>query len=325
MKLNILLIEDNIVDSFLVDEQLNAACPNKYVIKSASSLRQGLEFLDSGNFDIVLTDLGLPDASGLKAVTSIQDHDPSIPIVVLSGNENEKLALQIVQMGAQDYLIKGQGDGHLINRSIGYAIERKNHEKQLVYLANYDSLTGLANRGLFRDRLDRALIRASRNKTLVALFLIDLDKFKLVNDTLGHDAGDELLIQVARRFESCTRKGDTIARLGGDEFTIITEDIKNLKDTTTIAEKLSSAMSEPVCLSFHEINVNASIGISIYPSDGLKPNDLVKYADIAMYYSKNHGRNCYHFFSEDMMPVQSEKQSVEEKPATKKPAVKLAK
>jgi len=305
VKINVLLIEDNIVDSFLVDEFLNTACPNKYTIKSANTLRQGLEYLDTGEFDIVLTDLGFPDASGVKAVTSIQDHNPTIPVIVLSGNENEKLALQIVQMGAQDYLIKGHGDGHLINRAIGYAIERKSHEKQLIYLANYDSLTGLANRGLFRDRLDRALIRADRNKTLVALFLIDLDKFKQINDTLGHDAGDELLIQVARRFEHCTRKGDTIARLGGDEFTIITEDIKNSEDTKTIADKLINVMSKPVCLSFHEISVSASIGVSVYPEDGLKANEMVKNADVAMYYSKGHGRSCYHFYSADMasMPI----------------------
>jgi len=110
-------------------------------------------------------------------------------------------------MGAQDYLIKGQGDGFLISRVIEYSIERKKSVLGLTYLANYDSLTGLANRLLFRERLDRALIRADRNKTLVALFIIDLDRFKNINDTLGHDAGDDLLIMVARRLEHCTREG----------------------------------------------------------------------------------------------------------------------
>jgi diguanylate cyclase (GGDEF)-like protein len=298
--IKILLIEDNVVDIRLLKELLNDARPNKYVITSAFTANEGMELLHKDSFDIVLMDLNLPDTEGLSTVTHIQEIDKAIPIVVLSGQESEELALQIVQMGVQDYLIKGQGDGHLISRVIDYSIERKMNIQGLSYLANYDNLTGLANRLLFRERLDRALIRADRNKTLVALFIIDLDRFKIINDTLGHDAGDQLLVMVAKRLEHCTREGDTIARLGGDEFTIIMEDVKSFEDAVKIADKILSSMKSPFDLSSHEIFVSPSIGISMYPLDDIEAGHLLKNADSAMYRAKGSGRNCYRFYTADM-------------------------
>lgn len=300
MKITVLLIEDNIIDSFLVDRYLQEASPGKYEIKSAQTLQQGLRLLNTDHFDIVLTDLSLPDANGMKTISAIQECCSSIPIIVLSKNENEDLALEIVKKGAQDFLVKAHGNGHLINRAIGYAIERKRYEQKLVYLAHYDNLTGLANRGLFLDRLESALTRANRNKTLIALFLIDLDKFKHINDTLGHDAGDELLVQVADRFKRNMRQGDTIARLGGDEFTIIFEDLKEIGDVEKIANKLVDVMHLPFTLSAREVNVGASIGVSTYPEGGIKPTQLIKSADVAMYHAKNKGRNCYHRFTAEI-------------------------
>ena len=299
-KMKLLLIVDNEGDRRLLEVLLKDARPEKYEIISAGTLNKGLEILAKDKFDIVLTDLNLPDAEGLNTVEHIQDIDHAIPVVVLSGQESEELALQVVQMGAQDYLIKGQGDGHLISRVIDYSIERKKNIQSLTYLANYDSLTGLANRLLFRERLDRALIRADRNKTLVALFVIDLDRFKNVNDTLGHDAGDQLLVMVARRLEHCTREGDTIARLGGDEFTIIMEDVKSFEDAVKIADKILSLMKTPFDLYSHEIFVSPSIGISIHPLDDIEAGHLLKNADSAMYRAKESGRNCYRFYTADM-------------------------
>lgn len=300
IKTKVLLIEDNKGDIRLLEDMLNIAHPRRYEIMVASTLNEGLTLLTANTFDVVLTDLNLPDTDGLSTVTQIQAHDQTIPVIVLSGQDSETLALEVVHMGAQDYLLKGQGDGHLISRAIDYAIERKRNEQGLSYLANYDSLTGLANRLLFRERLDRALIRADRNKTLVALLVIDLDRFKNINDTLGHDAGDDLLIKVAGRLEECTREGDTIARLGGDEFTIIMEDVKNFEDAVTIAEKVLSFMKTPFNLSAQELYVSPSIGISMYPIDDLKAGNLLKNADSAMYRAKESGRNCYRFYTADM-------------------------
>jgi len=299
-KVNILHIEDNEGDIRLLKELLNNAREGKYVITSTVTLRGGLAQLADNKFDVVLTDLNLSDTDGVNTVTRIQEQVPSVPIIVISGQDSEELALQVVQSGAQDYLVKGQGDGFLISRSIEYSIERKRNEQGLSYLANYDSLTGLANRLLFRERLDRALIRADRNKTLVALFVIDLDRFKNINDTLGHDAGDKLLIEVAGRLEQCTREGDTIARLGGDEFTIIMEDVKAFEDAVKIVDKILNLMKNSFELSSREIYVSPSIGISMYPLDDTDAGNLLKNADSAMYSAKESGRNCYRFYTTDM-------------------------
>jgi len=295
-----LLIEDNEADSRLLKVLLNDAQPGKHVITAAYTAKEGMACLQENDFDIVITDLNLPDTDDLNVITYIQEINSEVPIVVLSGQNDEKLALQIVQMGAQDYLIKGQGDGHLISRVIDYSIERKKDIQELSQLANYDSLTGLANRLLFRERLDRALIRADRSKALVALLVIDLDRFKNVNDSLGHDAGDQLLIKVASRLEQCTRDGDTIARLGGDEFTIVMEDIKSIDDVVKIADKVLHFMKKEFEINSHEIFVTPSIGITIYPIDDTNASHLFINADSAMYQAKESGRNCYRFYTADM-------------------------
>lgn len=299
-KIKVLLIEDNAADSRLLRELLNDAQPGKHIITAAYTANEGIVLLQSNDFDIVVTDLNLPDSDGLDAVSHMQAVDSNIPIVVLSGQDDEELALQIVKMGAQDYLVKGQGEGHLINRVIDYSIERKKDVQELSHLANYDSLTGLANRLLFRERLDRALIRADRSKTLVALFVIDLDRFKNVNDSLGHDAGDQLLIKVADRLKECTRDGDTVARLGGDEFTIIMEDVKSVDDAVMIADKVLNFMKNKFDINSHEIFVTPSIGITVYPIDDTNAGHLFINADSAMYQAKESGRNCYRFYTADM-------------------------
>jgi len=169
------------------------------------------------SFDVVLLDLSLPDSHGLNTLERVHAHAPEVPIVVMTGFDNEMLGVKAVKEGAQDYLVKGQVDSYLLMHAIRYAIERKQIELRLVQLAQYDSLTGLANRALFQDRLPQALARADRAGQLVGLMFLDLDRFKEINDTLGHDAGDVLLKSVAERLEGRLRRTDTIARLGGDD------------------------------------------------------------------------------------------------------------
>lgn len=177
---------------------------------------------------------------------------------------------------------------------------RKETEERLLYLANYDSLTGLPNRALFRDRLRRAVARAQRNDTKLALFFIDLDRFKTINDSLGHHAGDQLLRSVARRLKQFARKGDTIARLGGDEFTVIIEGIEDSDDAAIVAEKILDLMAPPFRLDGHEIVVGPSIGITIFPDDADDMRALLKNADTAMYRSKDNGGNCFQYYTSDM-------------------------
>jgi len=178
--------------------------------------------------------------------------------------------------------------------------ERKETEERLLYLANYDSLTGLPNRALFRDRLRHAVARAQRNSTSVALFFIDLDRFKTINDSLGHHAGDQLLRSVSRRLKHFARKGDTIARLGGDEFTIIIEGVKDSEDAAVVAEKIIDLMAPPFKLDGHKIVVPPSIGITLFPNDASDMRSLLKNADTAMYRAKEKGGNCYQFYTSDM-------------------------
>ncbi len=178
--------------------------------------------------------------------------------------------------------------------------ERKETEERLLFLANYDSLTCLPNRALFRDRLRRAVARAQRAETQVALFFIDLDRFKTINDSLGHHAGDQLLRGVSKRLKQFARKGDTIARLGGDEFTVILDGINGSEDAVIVAEKILELMAPPFRLDGHEIVVTPSIGITLYPNDAGDMRDLLKNADTAMYQAKEQGGNCFQFYTANM-------------------------
>jgi len=179
---------------------------------------------------------------------------------------------------------------------------RKQSEKRLIYLATHDPLTDLANRELFYDRLEQALMRSRRNRAgnndrwMIAMMLLDLDGFKAINDTLGHDQGDQILQIVAQRLQSCVRMSDSVARLGGDEFTIIIENLIDARSPTLVAQKVLKSISQPFLLSGQEYSITASIGISVYPQDGEDSTSLLKNADIAMYRAKEK-HNAFEYFS----------------------------
>ncbi len=177
--------------------------------------------------------------------------------------------------------------------------ERKNAQEKLVQLARYDSLTGLANRALFIDLLNQSVSRSRRAKKNLALLFLDLDRFKHVNDILGHDTGDLLLKEVASRLVTCIREGDTISRLGGDEFTILLESVL-AREGAIVAQKIIDAMSVPFNVQGQEIFMGISIGIATYPDFATDPENLLKCADMAMYHAKNQGRNNYQFFTPGM-------------------------
>lgn len=309
--IKLLLVEDNPADARLVQEMLSEVV-NVYKINltKVGCLTDGLDMLNKVSFDVLLLDLNLPDAQGLHALDQIQTVVPSLPVVVLSGYQDEELALEAVHCGAQDYLVKGQGDGNLLARALSYAIERKQSEARLAYLAQYDQLTGLPNRALFRDRLNRAVEHASRTKKLAALIFLDLDHFKDINDTLGHDAGDDLLVKVADRLKKCIRAEDTIARLGGDEFTIILGDIEHREEASIVAQKILDAMSHNFTLNESEVFVTTSLGISTYPSCGTDPETMIKNSDMALYSAKAKGRSNYQFYEAEMNAIVLERMTM---------------
>ncbi|KAB7622790.1 EAL domain-containing protein [Alkalilimnicola sp. S0819] len=175
--------------------------------------------------------------------------------------------------------------------------QRKQAEQRIEYMAHYDALTELPNRVLFRDRVSQELAAGRREGRRFALFFIDLDQFKHVNDALGHQVGDELLRIVAGRLQACLREPDTLSRQGGDEFLLLAPDITSPGDAAVVAEKLLEAMREPVAVQGQELRVSGSVGIALYPDDGDTVDALIKHADLAMYQSKSAGRNAYHFFT----------------------------
>ena len=216
-----------------------------------------------------------------------------------------------MQSGAQDYLVKGRSGGETLSRAIRYAVERKRTELHLAKVAQYDPLTGLANRAMFRQDLEKALARVRRNQSGLALLFLDLDRFKTINDTLGHRIGDLLLQAAAQRLKSCLRKTDSIARLGGDEFTIITEGsfsvvaegVAARRNAATIAKKLLAVMERPFQIEEHEVHVGTSIGIAETSgdTDGAFDGDtLVMQADMAMYRAKERGGGTYEFHTSEM-------------------------
>ncbi|GAO37392.1 hypothetical protein SCT_2813 [Sulfuricella sp. T08] len=188
--------------------------------------------------------------------------------------------------------------------------ERKRHEEQLAHQATHDTLTGLANRTILNDRIGLLIERAAREKSVVALLLLDLDRFKEINDSLGHGAGDELLRGMAVRLTDLMRDSDTVARLGGDEFVILVE--MDIADSAIpVAQKILDALTRPFSISGREVFIGASIGISLYPKDGDSGEELLKNADVAMYRAKKRGRNTFRFYNEGMNTNSVERLSLE--------------
>lgn len=190
--------------------------------------------------------------------------------------------------------------------------ERKRAEALVSYHAYHDILTELPNRMLFKDRLDLAIMQAKRKETELAVMFIDLDRFKLVNDTLGHIRGDELLQQVATRLKAVLRQGDTLARLGGDEFTIFLPELLNRDDAHVVARKALECLQQPFVLAGSDVHISASIGIAVYPHDGANIDDLLCHADMAMYQVKAQGKNSYSFYEPSLHEASYQKITLEQ-------------
>jgi diguanylate cyclase (GGDEF)-like protein/PAS domain S-box-containing protein len=200
---------------------------------------------------------------------------------------------------AHRFLIKKDGK-NLIAGIFADITDQKLTQNKLNILAHYDLLTNLPNRALFQDTLTRKISKAKRNKNKIALMFIDLDNFKMINDTLGHDYGDLLLIEVAKRLTGILREEDLVARLGGDEFTVILDDIKDTAYPSVVAQKIIDSLSQPIKLKDEIGYIGASVGIAIFPDDAQNKEDLIKNADMAMYSAKQAGKNVYRYFTEDM-------------------------
>jgi diguanylate cyclase (GGDEF)-like protein/PAS domain S-box-containing protein len=446
----VLLVEDNPGDARLLREMFNEQGAHDTELMHVECMNDAERHLSEHAVDIILLDLGLPDAQGLEAVRRARVAAPRVPLVVLTGLDDEALAAQAMQEGAQDYLVKGQivsTSGQIetrgLLRALRYAIERKIMEEalfveqeraqvslncigdavictdipgtitflnvvsekmagwsreeaagrpmaevfrildttsrktipnsmemaigqnctvhlpsncilirrdgldipiegcvspihdregqaagtvivfrdvsaaramalQVAHSARHDFLTGLPNRMLLHDRVDQAIALARRHARQLAVLFLDLDGFKYINDSLGHPTGDKLLQSIAKRLVDCVRGSDTVSRQGGDEFVVLLSEMQQSDDAAVAARRILQAVAEAHSIDQHDLHVTTSIGVSVYPSDGLDAETLIKNADTAMYQAKENGRQSYQFFKPSMNVRAVERQSIEE-------------
>ena len=307
--MKLLVVEDSDADFELIRRSLRGEGGRRYDVRHAECLGDGLASLESNDYDVVLLDLSLPDSSGIETLKAVleQDGESTPPVVVMTGLADEDLASLAVKVGAQDYLVKGDISTGQLVRTLRHAVERHRLVMELVeanrkaqFLASHCGLTGLPNRNLLMERLTEAVADAKRNNEHIALLFLDLDRFKPINDSLGHAAGDELLRIVGERLRSVLRVSDIASRLGGDEFVVLLARILKPTDVAIVAEKVVKAISAPVHLSGHEVSPGLSVGIAVYPNDGETPETLIANADAAMYEAKQQGNNSYRYFTSDM-------------------------
>jgi len=280
----LLLVEDNRSQAMIIERMLQQG-GSEFEIVHVGTLTEAKEHLGSSRVACILLDLTLPDAQRLDGLSEIKVVAPEAPVVVVTADNDAGRGIKAVQAGAQDYLLKGQMDSAQLCRSVRFAIERGRSEQQLAHRALHDALTGLPNRILFLDRLTYALAQSARQESSLAVFFLDLDGFKGVNDRLGHLAGDALLKAMAGRLLAWVRPGDTVSRFGGDEFTVLVREVGGSEEATQIAERLTEAVRAPVGVEGEEISLTPSIGVVLGDSTQ-KPEDLLERADKAMYSAK---------------------------------------
>lgn len=444
---SVLLVEDNPGDARLLREMLDEQGAHGTKVTTAQSMGEAEKYLAEHTVDVVLLDLGLPDVQGLDVVRRAHAAAPRVPLVVLTGFDDETLAARALQEGAQDYLVKSQidtyGTTRGLVRALRYSIERKILEDalfvekeraqvtlnsigdavactdasgnltflnlvaekltgwswkeaagkpmaevfrildttnreiisnpmdravrsdetvhlpansilvrrdgfeipiedsvapihdgegqaagavivfrdvsaaramalQMIHSAEHDFLTGLPNRMLLNDRIGQAVALAPRHMKHVAVLFLDLDGFKYINDSLGHSTGDKLLQSVARRLVECVRASDTVSRQGGDEFVVLLSEVAQSEDAAVTARRMLHAVAQSHSIDQHDLHVTTSIGVSVYPDDGLDAETLIKNADTAMYQAKENGRQNLQFFKPAMNARAVERQSTEE-------------
>ena len=308
---DVLLVEDSLIDAQLIRRLLRRVTSSYYRVTHVRTLNDAVLSAEDLVPHVILADLNLPDSRGTQTVASLQTSYPDIPLVIVSAWEDEAISLRSVKAGAQDYLVKGHIDGANLHRVIRYAIERKRTELELVRLAHFDQLTSLPNRTLLRERVDHALARAMRAGSGVATLILDMDRFKEINDMLGHEIGDKLLVEAARRIRANVRDQDTVARLGGDEFAVVLEGVSEAKEVLPVIERIIGSLGELTEIDGHEVSSSISVGIAMYPENGNDLSELLRAADLAMYQAKSSGRGRYQFFADAMQEEAQSRHALE--------------
>lgn len=300
MAVRVLLIDENQSEYMLIANYAAAIDRHRYLISWCDQPEKALSNMLSGEYDAILLDCQRKPNQARDLLKAAASNGCYAPIIVMTDVLDAELDRNAIADGAADYLLKSQLDAAQLDSRVRYALERKNSERQLIRRTQYDSLTGLPNRLLFRDRLEHATARAQREGGMLALLHVDLDGFRRVNESFGHGIGDQLVQHVAQRLTQCVRKTDTLARIGGDEFGIVLEDVRQLSDVVAVAEKITDALTQPYQLADTSLVLGASIGIAIAPDAGHTSEALLRNAELARQQAKSI-RGCqYHFYTEQM-------------------------
>lgn len=303
-KSTILIVDDEIVSRYTVEALLSS---EGYELVFAESGEEALEKAVELVPDLMLLDVMMPGMNGFEVCQLLRANPrlAELPVVMVTALDDRESRIKGIEAGADDFMSKPFDRAEL--RARIRTITRLNRyrrlvetEEKLAYLANYDPLTSLPNRNLLMERMRQTLGRASRNQQGVAVLVLDLDGFQMINDSLGHEVGDKMLQEVASRLTHTVSVGATVARLSGDEFVIMEEANDPVKQVSDIAQRVLDAISQFMMLNQHEIVITASLGISVFPSDGEEPSGLLKNANIALSRAKAEGKNTYQFFTGEM-------------------------
>jgi len=308
---NLLLVESDAEVAEQVTGGLKSSRSEHFSITHCTTLAAASDCIEDTSFELVICNLTLPDSEGLHTLDRLFSCQNNLTVLALSDDDDEDFALTVVRAGAQDYmLIREVANVSLLIRVVRYAIERHRYQENLkaarerqYYLANYDQITGLPNRLLFGDRLEQAIFLSRRRDEKFCVLFIDLDRFKFVNDSLGHNAGDLVLREVGIRLKKMARESDTVARFGGDEFAIILNDVNETQSICKYADKLNEALGKPVALNDYSATANTggSIGIAVFPDHGDTGQEIMRAVDAAMYSAKANGGEGYVLFQPDML------------------------
>ncbi|MGB0936707.1 MAG: putative bifunctional diguanylate cyclase/phosphodiesterase [Colwellia sp.] len=317
--MNILIVDDDIVDRTHVKRTLRRN-HSHYNVFEAEDAFAALEIIKEQVFDVIIVDFNMPKINGLELVHLIKRENiiGNSAIIMISTSEEETLALECLQAGVQDFIAKTDINGFRLRRAILSAKTRLDMEKklnksylQVKKLAEQDSLTQLSNRYVFDNVLKRSIENSYQNEDKTALILFDLDHFKYVNDTYGHDVGDKLLQMVVKRVKKCLRGEEVFARLGGDEFAIIVRHLHEIKHLQSIARRVLESFSETFYINQTVVSMSASIGGAIYPDNANDAESIYKCADLAMYKSKHTGRNTVTFYEDKLQLTESKRLPIE--------------
>jgi diguanylate cyclase (GGDEF)-like protein len=307
--IQLLLVDDDVGAAQRIARILEGCDRPRFEVTHVTRIEDALGLVRSGTWQMLLIGVDAADGRAIAGVADLKAAAGGAPIVVMmDGDGSEAAGLR--RAGASDQLPRREPSPRLLLGTLRHAVERDRMltdltlaRKREQYIATHDDLTDLPNRPAFLDQFERAVAYASRNDTQLALLILDLDRFKTINESLGHPVGDELLKILADRLRRIVRRSDMLARFGGDEFIVMLQNVRRDHDPARVAEKILRLVSQPCVLAGREYRVTASIGISMFPADGTDANMLVRAADMALYHAKDRGRDGFSYYADEMNAV----------------------